>query len=283
MFSSKFIVFNGNLISSQSPVLKTDNKAIFNGEIITETIYANGARIFFLKEHYEKIIKTLSFLDFELPQDFSSSLLNKIVSRLLNANKFLQGAIIKIVFFRNDVNDQLLLSCKTSYIITSEEAANSLYVFNKKGLRLGLFSEIRKTVNLFSGIKYANSYLYIKAKKFNKENNFDDCFIINENENVIETIESSLIFIKDNIIYIPSANEGINEDIMREQIKILALKLGYKTIDDCIIKASDLLIADEIFLTNAEYGIRWVVAFEEKRYFCKISKLIFDELMKIYF
>jgi branched-subunit amino acid aminotransferase/4-amino-4-deoxychorismate lyase len=280
MFSSKFIVFNGNLISSQSPVLKADNKAVYNGEIITETIYANGARIFFLNEHYEKIIKTLALLDFELPQDFSSSLLNKIVSRLLNANKFLQGAIIKIVFFRNDGNDQLLLSCKTLYIITSEEAEDSKYVFNKKGLRLGLFTEIKKTVNLFSGIKFANSYLYIKAKKFNKENNFDDCFIINEKENVIETIYSNLFFVKDNIIYMPSVNEGSNEEIMQEQTKKLALKLNYKVIDNCIIKTNDLLIADEIFLTNVEYGIRWVVAFEDKRYYCKISKNIFDELMR---
>ena len=37
----------------------------------------------------------------------------------------------------------------------------------------------------------------------------------------------------------------------------------------------DLLTnADEIFLTNAIQGIRWVVGIKDKRYFCRVSKEI---------
>jgi branched-chain amino acid aminotransferase len=39
-----------------------------------------------------------------------------------------------------------------------------------------------------------------------------------------------------------------------------------------------LLGADELFLTNAIHGIRWVVAFKQKRYFNNTSKKLVEKL-----
>jgi branched-chain amino acid aminotransferase len=39
-----------------------------------------------------------------------------------------------------------------------------------------------------------------------------------------------------------------------------------------------LLGADELFLTNAIFGIRWIVAYKQKRYFNNTSKKLIDKL-----
>ena len=39
-----------------------------------------------------------------------------------------------------------------------------------------------------------------------------------------------------------------------------------------------LLRADEVFITNAINGIKWVVAYRSKRYFSKTSKVLVDHL-----
>jgi branched-subunit amino acid aminotransferase/4-amino-4-deoxychorismate lyase len=46
---------------------------------------------------------------------------------------------------------------------------------------------------------------------------------------------------------------------------------------------SDLLSADEVFLTNAVDGIRWVGAFREKRYYHDISRQLVKMLNRLAF
>ena len=65
---------------------------------------------------------------------------------------------------------------------------------------------------------------------------------------------------------------------MRKQILELASELGLKTSQQITITETLLLEADEIFLTNAIEGVRWVLAFKNRRYFNKVSKLLCDKL-----
>ena len=57
-----------------------------------------------------------------------------------------------------------------SYLITAE-AINPLLIKNEKGVRLGLYSEIRKPINSLSGIKSSNGLLYVLAARYARENN----------------------------------------------------------------------------------------------------------------
>ena len=43
---------------------------------------------------------------------------------------------------------------------------------------------------------------------------------------------------------------------------------------ECSLKPQNLLIADEVFLTNTIKGLEWVRGFQNKRYFNDISKKI---------
>jgi branched-chain amino acid aminotransferase len=48
---------------------------------------------------------------------------------------------------------------------------------------------------------------------------------------------------------------------------------GFYTVDD-------LLKADELFLTNAFYGIRWVKQLREKHYSCEQSAKLFQQFIR---
>ena len=56
--------------------------------------------------------------------------------------------------------------------------------------------------------------------------------------------------------------------------------MGITTYEDCLISENEIKDADEIFLTNAIQGIRWVVAYQERRFFNRTSKLIVEEINK---
>jgi branched-subunit amino acid aminotransferase/4-amino-4-deoxychorismate lyase len=48
------------------------------------------------------------------------------------------------------------------------------------------------------------------------------------------------------------------------------------------ISLSDLLHADEVFLTNVTDGIRWVGAIRNKRYFNSFSSTLIHELTEVH-
>ena len=54
---------------------------------------------------------------------------------------------------------------------------------------------------------------------------------------------------------------------------------GYKVIEQSLGE-EELLTADEVFLSNAAYGIRWVGRFREKTYQAEITTKIYQRYLQ---
>ncbi len=89
-----------------------------------------------------------------------------------------------------------------------------------------------------------------------KEKKLDDCLLINENGNIIEGISSNIFLIKGSTLTTPSLKEGPVAGIMRKQILKIADDVGFKINNESSITQSQVLHADEVFLTNSINGIR---------------------------
>jgi len=50
------------------------------------------------------------------------------------------------------------------------------------------------------------------------------------------------------------------------------------TVYESSISQQHLLVADEIFLTNAIQGIKWIGSFKNKRYFHDVSKKLLQKI-----
>jgi branched-chain amino acid aminotransferase len=79
------------------------------------------------------------------------------------------------------------------------------------------------------------------------------------------------------VLYTPGLEEGCLAGTMRMQIINLAIKNGIK-VYECNILPQNLLVADEIFLTNAISGITWASGYRTKRYFNTISRRMIELL-----
>jgi len=47
-------------------------------------------------------------------------------------------------------------------------------------------------------------------------------------------------------------------------------------VDEAIVLTDDFYRAEEVFLSNAIQGVRWVIAFKERRYFSNVSRNIME-------
>lgn len=276
--SQLHIIHNGDIIASEKFLFGLNNRAFSYGDSLFETMHAYSTDIQFFDSHYDRLLKGMQALKMNVPENLAKEKLEKEIKRLLNRNKQFGGTRIRLTVFRESEGYYTPVSNEVSYTIQAKSLEKNFYQLNSKGISIDLFTEFKKPVNLLSGFKNGNSLIYVLAAIFAKESKVDESILINENNIIIEGFRSNLFIIKNNILYTPGLNFGCVAGIMREQVLKTATLLNIKIVDNAHITENDLLSSDEIFLTNAIEGIRWVGAFKNRRYFYKFSKLICDQI-----
>ena len=275
---NSFILYNGNYHFRDELGLSFKNRAFCYGDALFETMHANGTEIQFFEDHMARLMYGMKILGMEVPTVIETAFIEKEIIKLLHKNKLYQGVRIRLSVFRNEGGKYTPENNSISYLVETEYIENDHYELNQKGLIIDLFNEIKKPVNSFSNLKTANALLYIMAGKFAKKNKLGDCILINENGYLLEGISSNLFILKGDKISTPPLKDGPVAGVMRKQILKIADKHGLKINFETSLKEADLLNADEVFLTNAITGIRWVLAYKDRRYFNNIARQFIDKL-----
>jgi len=245
---------------------------IYKRELQFTDLFLNGADLFFeyirivhgeicfLDKHLALIYHNAELLDFTLPKNFTKKKLFRAIHRLIQQHKAFKGAVCQVTFFRKYGED------KSSYLITMSVEDNEFYSFNEKGLSLCVLDKYHNMPN-YSRTVQKRSHLYSSAMIFAKKKGFDDSIILNIHSNICRCSDSNIFLIKDNTIITPSRDEGAIDDVMREVILEQCSEKKMIIADEAILQREHLHNADEVFLANSIKGIRWVGAFENKRYF----------------
>ena len=83
--------------------------------------------------------------------------------------------------------------------------------------------------------------------------------------NIAEASSSNLFFVKDGIVHTPSKKQACVLGVMRGKVLDILTENGIP----CKVgkvKRAELLKANEVFLTNAIQGIRWVKRIEDEEF-----------------
>lgn len=280
---NSFILVNGEYHFKEKFAISYKNRAFCYGDALFETMHANGTEIQFFEDHIVRLKYGMQSLKMLVPAAINSGAIKKEIIKLLHKNKLYQGVRIRLSVFRNEGGKYTPSENTTSYLVETEFIENDKYQLNQKGYIIDVFKEIRKPINTFSNLKTANSLLYIMAGLYAKEKKLDDCILINEHNNLIESISSNIFLIKGRTMTTPALNNGPVAGIMRKQILKIADSVGFIINNESSINEKDLLNADEVFFTNSISGIKWVLAYKEKRYFNQNIKKLIDKLNQIAF
>ncbi|OFX84190.1 MAG: hypothetical protein A2W99_00240 [Bacteroidetes bacterium GWF2_33_16] len=283
MAINSFILLNGEYFSRDEFGVSISNRSFCYGDGLFETMHCNGTEIQFFDDHLIRLKYGMNILKMEIPYSIESGNIKKEIIKLLHKNKLYQGVRIRLSVFRNNGGRYTPITNLSSYIVETEFIENDLYKLNTKGLVIDTFPDIQKSINLFSNLKTSNSLLYVMAGLYASERKIDDCIIINEKGFITETISSNIFLIKDKFILTPPLSDGPVAGIMRKQILRIADMLQFRIYNEKSITEKNILDADELFITNSISGIKWVLAFKEKRFFNTTSKLFIDKLNEIAF
>ena len=246
------INFNGKTFPSEQAIFNGQNRAFLYGDALFETIRMFEGKIPFLGNHVNRLLHGLHFFKYKVPKKYTTSFFKKEIKKISNGN-----ARIRISVFRSSGGLYTPTNNRPQFLIEATPLSSPSFSLNKKGLKIGIFDEIKLPCSTISNFKTCNSSPYILAGLNKQERNLDDVILLNEKGRIAEASSSNIFFIKKNKIITPSLSEGCVAGTMRKTILKIASEKNY-SIKESTIKLPHLKNIEEIWLTNAISGIRWV-------------------------
>lgn len=221
----------------------------------------------------------MTVLRMNLPAELNTDNIYEFIINLLKHNVHAPHARVRLTVFRNGGGLYTPETNDISFLIESEELPFG-YQLNHKGYWVDIYADIKKSINKLSNIKSGNALMFVMAGIAKQSMKLDDCFLINENGIICESISSNIFVVKNGTLYTAPLTEGCVAGIMRKQIMSLATENKILTFESAITSYT-LMNGDEVFLTNSIHGIQWVGQFKDKFYTNKMALYFIDKLNEL--
>jgi branched-chain amino acid aminotransferase len=269
----EFVIINGNILEKSKAGLSPDDHSYRYGDGLFETMKITNGNILLEKYHFERLFSGLETLKFKIPAYFTRQKINEQVKELCKKNRYEGSARVRLSVTRGAGG---LYDCdnKLSYLIETWPLKQNENALNEKGLVIDVFPDAKKSIDVFSNLKSANYLPYVMGAIWAKENNLNDALVLNQHDRICDSTIANVFWVNDNKIFTPPLNEGCVAGVMRKKISNLATHNSDFLVSESILTEDVLLQADEVFLTNAVTGIRWVKKCRSKVYKNTISSRI---------
>ncbi len=267
---------NGKIFRSDEKVIHPDNRSFRYGEGLFETIRLHKTDLPLWHEHWNRLIHSLPQLYFSMPVHFTGEFLKKELLSLAEKNKCTDAARVRITIFKGEGGLWESATSQFNYLIQCWPLEKKEFSMNVNGLDIGLFNDGWKSCDAFSNLKSNNYLLYAMAAQHAKQQKWNEALILNQHKRICDASIANVFFVKGDVIHTPHLKEGCVAGVMRSYL-LPQMKQAGLTIEEGEYSVADILHADELFLTNAMYGIRWVKSFGNKTYTHQQAARIFQQ------
>lgn len=275
---TRHISFNGELIPESQFKLDAANRGFLYGDGIFETMRSNGVTIPFFAYHMDRLYRGLDMLKMDV--SVTRSQLLKWTESLIQRDLLFVPLRIRITVTRKAGGLYTPGTNKVDFLIQLKTIDGPGYSFNRKGLLVDVFTEHPKPISRLFNFKVSSSLPYVMAGIFKKEQNLDDCLLVNERGGIIEGLASNLFIVKKDTLFTPALSTACVDGVMRRVILEIAEKEHMVVVEAENISEDFLMDAEELFLTNAVQGVQWVMGCKGKRYRYTTSKRMSELLNK---
>ena len=267
------INFNGILQDSDTNLLD-QNRGFLYGDGVFETLKIVGGKILFFEDHYFRLMAAMRIVRMEIPMNFTLEYLEEQVLSLVEKNKIEQSARARITVYRNNGGLYLPTNNTVSFLIQTSAIENPVYSISEKEYEVDLYKDFYIPKQLLSTLKTTNKMIHVTGSIYAKENDLDNCILLNDSKNVVEALQGNLFMRVGNTLITPPISEGCLNGIMRKQILSLARKETNLEVVEQAISPFDLQKADELFVTNVIRGIQPITKYRKKKFEANTAKVL---------
>lgn len=268
---------NGKIYKENTPVINAGNRGLRYGDGIFETIKMRDGRLILDNEHFARLWKGMSVLQFTIPKHFDPEKLGEEILQLAKKNQHEKAARVRVTVFRGDGGLYDVADNTPNYIIETWPLPAGNGELNSNGLDAGICTSVKKSCDILSNLKTNNYLVYAIAALEAKKQKWNDAIVLNSFGRICDTTIANIFFIKNGVVYTPSLSEGCVAGVFRkyiiEQLPSIDLNCTEKE-----ITIEELMGAEEVFFTNSIYNIRWVKSIADKNFDNAVTQKIYSAL-----
>ncbi len=272
-----FFNYNGKLYTEGAAVIGVANRGIRYGDGLFETIKLKDHELILASAHFARLWKGLQLLQFDLPKHFTPEKLEQKILQLAKKNNHTNAARVRLMVVRGDGGLYDAVNNQPNYSIETWPLPEGNETLNSNGLVLTIYSDAKKSIDTFSNCKHNNYLPYTMAALFAKKQKCNDAIVLNVLGNVCDSTIANIFLVKDEVVYTPALTEGCVAGVMRQHI-ITHLNASGITCKQQQITIAQLQQADEVFLTNSIYDLRWVKQIDDISYTSNVTQKIYSSL-----
>lgn len=272
------LIYNGEFFPTSQPILSINNRSFRYGDGLFESIRVVNGEVYNFEAHFSRLIEGMRVFGIETPDFFTAEYFNNQINSLIQHNGIHRGGRVKLTIYRKgEVASYFSESNEPGFIIEAEEFPVNEFILAPEGIDVDVYTDISKPMNKYASFKTTNAFFYVAAIIAAKEKGLGDHLLINEKNNIIESTNSNFFIVSNGVLYTSPLSSGCVGGTMRMKIINLALSNNIKVYESPIT-AGHLLSCDELILTNAIQGVKWVRSYKTKRYFHKMADRLVELL-----
>ncbi|RZL12697.1 MAG: 4-amino-4-deoxychorismate lyase [Pedobacter sp.] len=275
-----YILHNDEYVEASQPLLTVQNRGFRYGDGLFESMRMMNGKLKFAAQHADRLQAGMKAIKIEGGNLLDEYFLRQKTAELCRRNKLKDNVRFRLSVYRAGDGLYTPDSNKSGYVLEASPLSDNTYELNKKGLIVDVYDEITKSIDKLSNYKTTNALLYVMAGLYKKQRRLDEALILNQNGFLCESLSSNVFVVYDKQIYTPALSEGCIAGVMRGVVMNIA-KSSDLPLTEAQINPEVLKEAEEVFVTNAVGGIRWVMGYGRKRYFNEVSKLLSAKLNQL--
>ncbi len=244
------ISINGKIVAAEEAKISIFDRGYLFGEGLFETMRSYQKKVPFLDKHLARMEWGATFINipFLHPKEIENS-----INELIRMTGY-ESARIKVIL--TGMNEQT----SRPQLPTDEMGINCVIICEKfsplgdedydEGVELCVMHSIKNDPAPASNLKSTSWLTKMVARRELAEKSAFDGILLDALGYVTETTSGNLFWIKDRVLYTAPVSLGLLPGITRQVVIDLAKESGIE-FKEKMIKPEELMLADEVFMTNS--------------------------------
>ena len=270
---------NGKIIKEANAIISPNNRSFRYGDGCFETMKLMDNTILLANYHFERLFASLQLLQFDVPNYLTADYLQNQIVEVAKKNYHNKLARVRLTVYRGDGGLYDPENHFPNYLIQTWDLNPANNLLNENGLVVDVFTDAIKVCDTYSHVKSNNYLCYAMAALWAKKNHLNDAILLNPYNRLADATIANIFIITNGIIKTPSLSEGCVNGVMRRYL-LTQMRVENIPVEETKISVEELLQANELFLTNGIYGIRWIKQINNLNYTNTATSLLYKQFIK---
>ncbi len=273
------INYDGELLSESSNYFNVNIRGFSHGDALIETLRIAPQKIYFWEDHYLRLMASMRILRMEIPMNFTMEYLeDQLLKTVKESGLGDSSVIVRLYVFRKTAKESSARTNEVSFLITPEVETSPFYMSNSEPYLVDLYKDHYVQAGMISNLSTVNSILRTIGSVYASENGYEDCILLNDSKNVVQTLKGNIFLVNQTQIKTPPLSDGCENGILRKKMIELLNKLPEYTLEEASVSPFELQKADELFITDIKDGIQSVTQYRKAIYKTEVAKELLGKL-----